>query len=164
LLNLEFAGSTRFTCASQGLIVTDTYRARVVDGRLEGRLRTSGAVLIEGPKACGKTATAARMAKSVFRLDSDESARALVSTAPEALFGEPTPILFDEWQQAPALWNLIRREVDDRAPERGIAVLTGSATPNGDIQRHTGAGRIARIRMRPMSLFESGVATGQVGF
>jgi predicted AAA+ superfamily ATPase len=134
----------------------------VVDDRLESRLRSSGAVLVEGPKACGKTATAARFAKSTFRLDSDASARGLVATSPETIFSAPTPILLDEWQMAPDLWNLVRREVDDRSPERGLCILTGSATPTDDVRRHTGAGRIARIRMRPMSLFESGVSSGQV--
>lgn len=138
------------------------YRARVADGELADRLRTAGAVLVEGPKACGKTFTAQQIAATAFRFDTDDGARALVSTAPEVLFSGGTPILFDEWQMAPKLWNLVRREVDDRAPERGQFILTGSATPDDDVHRHSGAGRISRLRMRPMSLFESGHSTGEV--
>lgn len=139
-----------------------SYLPRVVDAELGSRLEFAGAVLIEGPKACGKTATAQRVASTVFRLDTDAGARSLVSSAPEALFNAATPILFDEWQVTPKLWNLIRREVDDRSPQRGLFLLAGSATPNDDADRHTGAGRFSTLRMRPMSLFESGDSTGQV--
>lgn len=139
-----------------------TYIARVADGELAARMATSGAVLVEGPKACGKSRTAARLATTVVRLDVDPSARELVSSAPEVLFGEPAPIVFDEWQVAPTLWNLVRREVDDRAPLRGQFILTGSATPRDDVDRHPGAGRMSLLRMRPMSLFESGHSTGAV--
>jgi hypothetical protein len=120
-----------------------------------------GAVLIEGPKACGKTATASRVARTVIRFDEDEAARAAVTLDPQRLFTGPPPILFDEWQVEPAIWNRIRRQVDDTG-ERGRFVLTGSATPRDDVLRHSGAGRIAVIRMRPMSLFESGHSTGEV--
>ncbi len=120
-----------------------------------------GAVLIEGPKACGKTATAVRVAATTFRFDEDANARAAVTLNPDALFSQPTPILFDEWQVEPAIWNRIRRQVDDRG-ERGLFVLTGSATPREDTIRHSGAGRIGTIRMRPMSLFESGHSNGHV--
>lgn len=138
------------------------YRTRIVDEELQARLRSAGAVLIEGPKACGKTATAQRVAATAFRVDVDEGVQALISTAPEALFASPTPILFDEWQVTPKLWNLVRREVDDRAPNRGQFILTGSATPNDGVDRHTGAGRFSTLRMRPMSLFETGDSTGTV--
>lgn len=87
-----------------------------------------GAVLIEGPKACGKTATASQVASSSIRLDEDANARSAVELNPDALFSGPTPILFDEWQVAPELWNRVRRRVDDLG-ERGLYVLTGSATP-----------------------------------
>lgn len=120
-----------------------------------------GAVLIEGPKACGKTATATRVAATTFRFNEDANARAAVTLNPEALFAQPTPILFDEWQVEPAIWNRVRRQVDDRG-ERGLFVLTGSATPRDDTKRHSGAGRIGTLRMRPMSLFESGHSDGQV--
>jgi predicted AAA+ superfamily ATPase len=142
--------------------MTVAYRTRVADGELDRKLSSAGAVLIDGPKACGKTATATRVAKTVVRLDTQPSARTAVQAAPQVLFDQPTPILFDEWQTAPDLWNLVRREVDDRAPARGSFILTGSATPNDDVNRHSGAGRIASLRMRPMSLFESGHSTGEV--
>lgn len=143
-------------------MVIPDYLTRVADGELAARLSSAGAVLIEGPKACGKTATATRVAGSVVRLDVDPGSRALVSAAPEVLFAQQTPILFDEWQIEPRLWDLVRRQVDDRSPARGQFVLTGSATPNDDTRRHSGAGRISTLRMRPMSLHESGDSTGEV--
>lgn len=90
------------------------YRARVVDLELSRRLETIGAVLIECPKACGKTATATQVAKTIFRFDEDEAARIAVRLAPERLFDNPTSILFDEWQAEPGIWNRVRRQVDDR--------------------------------------------------
>lgn len=138
-----------------------TYRPRVVDDELARRLEIIGAVLIEGPKACGKTATASRVAKTIFRFDEDEAARIAVRLAPERLFNNATPILFDEWQAEPDIWNRVRRQVDDRQ-SRGLYILTGSATPNEDVNRHSGAGRFGVISMRPMSLFESGHSTGEV--
>ncbi|MCL2423214.1 MAG: ATP-binding protein [Micrococcales bacterium] len=138
------------------------YRPRVVDAELVERMAAAGAVVVEGPRACGKTATAEQVARTEYRFDVDEGAQALVATAPEVLFDAPTPILFDEWQLAPKVWNLVRRAVDDRSPQRGQFVLTGSATPRDDVSRHTGAGRMAVMRMRPMSLFETGHSTGQV--
>jgi len=132
-----------------------------VDDELARRLETIGAVLIEGPKACGKTATATQVAKTVFRFDEDEAARIAVRLAPERLFDNPTPILFDEWQTEPDIWNRVRRQVDDQQGH-GLYILTGSATPNEDANRHSGAGRFGVIAMRPMSLFESGHSTGEV--
>jgi len=138
-----------------------SYRSRVADSELSARLASAGAVLIDGPKACGKTTTAIQHAKTLFRLDEDRAARATLATAPNLLFERPTPILFDEWQVAPELWNKIRRQVDDRQ-QRGLYILTGSATPRDDSNRHSGAGRFSSMRMRPMSLFESGHSTGAV--
>ena len=120
-----------------------------------------GAVLIEGPKACDKTATASQIAKTIIRFDEDDGARSLATLDPSSLFAGEPPILFDEWQTEPSIWNRIRRQVDDRA-ERGQFILTGSATPRDDATRHSGAGRFAVIRMRPMSLFESGHSNGNV--
>jgi predicted AAA+ superfamily ATPase len=148
--------------SSKGSGVARTYLPRVADGELAARMSSAGAVLIEGPKACGKTATATQVASSVVRLDIDAGARALVGAAPEVLFDQRTPILFDEWQIEPTLWDLVRREVDDRSPRRGRFILTGSATPNDDTRRHSGAGRISTLRMRPMSLYEAGHSTGSV--
>lgn len=105
------------------------YRPRIADGELAERMDSAGAVLIEGPKSCGKTATASRRASTVFRMDTDDSARDLVDTAPELLLGAAQPVLFDEWQVAPKLWNLVRRQVDDLGGEPGRFLLTGSATP-----------------------------------
>jgi predicted AAA+ superfamily ATPase len=121
-----------------------------------------GAVLIEGPKACGKTATASRSAATVFDMDQDETARASVDLNPEFLFDQPTPILFDEWQSIPELWNRVRRAVDNSGRKRGQYILTGSATPTDDSRRHSGAGRIGFLKMRPMSLSESGHSNGEV--
>jgi predicted AAA+ superfamily ATPase len=137
------------------------YLWRVADRELEDRLGYIGAVLIEGPKACGKTATATQHAKSVFRFDEDETARNFVRLSPERLFDSPTPILFDEWQVEPAIWNKVRRQVDDRGG-KGLFILTGSATPMDDAARHSGAGRFSVMSMRPMSLFESGHSSGEI--
>jgi predicted AAA+ superfamily ATPase len=111
--------------------------------------------VIEGPKGCGKTATARQIAASEVLFDVDANARQAV-----AIDG-PTPRLLDEWQIEPAIWNHVRRAIDDRS-EPGQFILTGSAVPPDDITRHTGAGRITRLRMRPMSLFELGRSTGQI--
>lgn len=137
------------------------YRPRVVDQELDERLRSRGAVVIEGPKACGKTATAMQRAASVVRLDVDAGARRAVEIDPQLVLEGPTPRLLDEWQTMPVLWNHVRRAVDDRAVP-GQFILTGSATPADDITRHTGAGRLARLRMRTMSSFETGHSTGLV--
>ena len=142
--------------------MASNYRPRVADDELAIRMSAIGAVLIEGPKACGKTATAVRLAASVVRFDVDPGSRTLVSAAPEVLFDQSTPILFDEWQLEPTVWDLVRRQVDDRSPNRGQFILTGSAVPNDDVRRHSGAGRISTLRMRPMSLQETGDSTGAV--
>ncbi|MEA5116207.1 MAG: DUF4143 domain-containing protein [Propionicimonas sp.] len=138
------------------------YRPRVADGELAAKMRAVGAVLVEGPKACGKTATASRAATTTFDMAGDPTAQASVDLNPDWLFDRPTPILFDEWQATPALWNRVRRAVDNSNRGRGLYLLTGSATPRDDVNRHSGAGRIGVLRMRPMSLFESGHSTGQV--
>jgi uncharacterized protein len=138
-----------------------TYQARVVDGELRQRLRTSGAVLIDGPKACGKTETARQVAASEVLLDVDEGARAAVAVDPSLVLAGDTPCLIDEWQVAPRIWNHVRRAVDERK-EPGQFVLAGSAVPADDATRHSGAGRISRLRMRPMSLFESGLSDGSI--
>ena len=139
----------------------DRYHARVLDGELDERLSAIGAVLIEGPKACGKTESAIQRAATTYRLDVDLAARNAASVAPELLLESPSPVLFDEWQVVPTLWDQVRRAVDDRAPAKGLYILTGSATPREDVNRHSGAGRIAISQMRPMSLMESGHSNGQ---
>lgn len=137
------------------------YLPRVVDAELARRLEWAGAVVIEGPRACGKTSTARRVAASEALLDTDENARRLVDADPALALAGPVPRLFDEWQLAPAIWNQVRRAVDDRAAP-GQFLLTGSAVPADDLTRHTGAGRFSRLRMRPLSLFEAGHSTGEV--
>lgn len=137
------------------------YLPRVVDAEFDRRLTSSGAVLIEGPKGCGKTETASKRASSVIRFDTNSAARMQVDLDPDGLFDEPTPILFDEWQRAPQIWDHVRRHVDDLR-QRGLYILTGSATPTDSHELHSGAGRIGTLRMRPMSLFESGHSTGEV--
>lgn len=137
------------------------YRSRVVDDELEKRLRSIGAVLIEGPRACGKTETARQLAASEVLLDIDEAARRAADVDPGLILAGPTPRLIDEWQVEPRIWDHVRREVD-RRDELGQFILTGSAQPTDDETRHTGAGRFSRLLMRPMSLFELGVSNGAV--
>ncbi len=136
------------------------YRPRVVDAELTTMLASVGAIVVEGPKACGKTETARQAAASEVLLDVDDVARAAAAVSPEVLLKGATPRLIDEWHVVPALWNHIRRAIDDRHDD-GQFILTGSSVPADDVTRHTGAGRFARMRMRPMSLFETGHATGQ---
>ena len=137
------------------------YRPRIVDPELATRLAATGAVVIEGPKGCGKTATARQLARSEVLLDVDENARRAIAIDPSLVLDGPVPRLFDEWQLEPTLWNHLRRAVDARQ-QPGQFILTGSAAPTDDITRHTGAARITRLRMRPMSLFETGHATGAI--
>ncbi len=137
------------------------YAPRLGDRELTDRLAASGAVLIEGPRACGKTETARQQAASEVLLDIDENARQAMAVEPGLVLAGATPRLIDEWQVEPAIWNHIRRAVDARRA-RGQFILTGSAVPADDITRHTGAGRISRLRLRPMSSFEMGQSTGEV--
>lgn len=136
------------------------YIERIVDVELTERLAATGAVVIEGPRACGKTETARQVAASEVLLDVNEDARILAGIAPSQVLDGATPRLIDEWQLEPSIWNHVRRAIDDRnAP--GQFILTGSAVPADDITRHTGAGRLTR-RMRPFSLFESGHSSGKI--
>lgn len=137
------------------------YLPRIIEAELTERLSATGAVVVEGPKACGKTMTARQVAASEVLLDVDVRARAMVDMDPGAVLEGNVPRLIDEWQVEPAIWNHVRRAVDDRAAP-GQFVLTGSASPADDITRHTGAGRITRLRMRPMSLFEARGSTGEI--
>ncbi|CAM3015561.1 ATP-binding protein [Actinomyces slackii] len=136
------------------------YLPRAVDGDLQRRLRVAGAVLIEGPRGCGKTMTGLHSAQSYAFLDDEETA-SLGSVMPSALLEGESPRLLDEWQLAPELWNLVRRAVD-RDSRRGRFILTGSSVPADDVTRHTGAGRFLRLRMRTMSWWERGESTGEV--
>lgn len=134
------------------------YRPRVVETQIAEALARVGAVLIDGARACGKTWTARHFARSEARID-DPASQLLTETAPESLLAGASPRLLDEWQVAPSLWNRVRRACDDRS-RPGQFILTGSAAPSDEITRHSGMGRIARIRMRPMSLYEAGLSDG----
>lgn len=141
------------------------YKARIADRLLEEILPSAGAVLIQGPKWCGKSTTALQIAKSSVMLGNPQvlrSTQELVLSNPSYLLSGETPRLFDEWQTVPELWDSIRYEVDMRRSKAQF-ILTGSATPiDTDKIMHTGTGRYAWVRMRPMSLWESGESTGEV--
>ena len=137
------------------------YLDRIVDGELRGLLAAAGAVVIDGPKACGKTETARRQAASEVLLDVDVQARQAAELDPGLVVAGAVPRLIDEWQTVPTIWNHVRREVDNRALP-GQFLLTGSATPADDHTRHSGAGRFGRIQMRPMTLTELGRSTGAI--
>lgn len=139
------------------------YLQRVADGELRSVLDRAGAVLIEGPKACGKTATAERHAASVVHIDTDPTVAGQVAVDPALVLEGVPPRLLDEWQHYPQLWNAVRREVDNRSA-RGQFILTGSTAPSTDAIRHSGAGRFARLRMRTMTLSESGHSDATVSF
>ena len=137
------------------------YWPRVIDTVLDGRMASSSAVLIEGPKACGKTETASQRAASMVRLDVDEDARQAAQINPALILEGARPRLIDEWQIYPRVWDYVRREADaSGAP--GQFLLTGSSSPADDARRHSGAGRIATVRMRPMALHELGASSDEV--
>lgn len=135
------------------------YIRRVIDDELDDLLLGLAAVAIEGPKAVGKTETARHRARTVRRLD-DPAEASLVRAEPARALSGPTPVLLDEWQRVPEVWDAVRRAVDDD-PEPGRFILTGSAAPDTP-ETHTGAGRIVRTRLRPMSLAERGLCTPTV--
>jgi predicted AAA+ superfamily ATPase len=140
------------------------YLPRIADEKLKLGLATSGAVLIVGPKWCGKTRTAEQISKSILYMqdpDHTEAYRLLADTKPSRLLEGETPRLIDEWQTAPVLWNAVRFAVDKRRA-RGHFILTGSVIPPVTSDMHTGTGRISRMTMRTMSLFESGESTGAI--
>ena len=141
------------------------YRKRIVDDILTRKLDGKGAVLIEGPKWCGKTTTAEQIAASILYMDDPEKKEQNISMSelnPKRLLKGETPRLIDEWQLAPKLWDAIRFEVDHRR-ELGQFLLTGSAVPVDTKEiTHSGTGRFTWLTMRPMSLYESGDSTGDV--
>ncbi|MCW4457416.1 ATP-binding protein [Microbacterium sp. MPKO10] len=137
------------------------YVARCIDQRILRSLGAMGAVFIEGPRACGKTSTGLQHARSSIRLDESPQLVALAELDPRSLLIGEAPRLIDEWQLAPAIWNVIRHEIDDRQLS-GQFIVSGSARPADDVRRHSGAGRISRARMRTMSLAESGRSSGDV--
>ena len=141
------------------------YRKRIADDILARKLEGKGAVLIEGPKWCGKTTTAEQIAASILYMDDPEKKEQNISMSelnPKRLLKGETPRLIDEWQLAPKLWDAIRFEVDHRR-ELGQFLLTGSAVPVDTKEiTHSGTGRFTWLTMRPMSLYESGDSTGDV--
>ncbi|MEO8570956.1 MAG: DUF4143 domain-containing protein [Chloroflexota bacterium] len=152
--------ATRQDMSSSGRI--RDYLTRFADAELTDRLRATGAVLIEGPRGCGKTQTALQAARSAVRLDRDPAARSAGALDPSLLLAGEHPRLIDEWQLVPDVWNEVRGDVDDHPGKPGRYILAGSAVPADDATRHTGSLRVTRLRMRPMSLAESGHSSGDV--
>jgi len=137
------------------------YFKRITDNELQRKLNASGAVLIRGAKACGKTESAKQFAGSVLNVDRDEQVQALMETAPQRLLLGKTPRLIDEWQEEPKLWTYIRHEIDNRK-QTAQFILTGSANPEEAIKMHSGAGRFTTLDMRTMSWQELGFSSGRV--
>ena len=139
----------------------DGYMSRVVDAQVEDKLRSAPVVLVEGARGCGKTTTAQQFAASQVLFDEDETARDHAAQGTLPLLEGPHPMLLDEWPLVPGLWDRVRR-AGDRLRQPGRFILSASAQPTDYIIRHSGAGRMGRILMRPMSLWESGASTGAV--
>lgn len=140
------------------------YSKRIADEELAFRLECSGAVLIEGPKWCGKTTTAEQQAKSVIKLqntDKNQSYKQTASVKPSLLLFGENPRLIDEWQEIPVLWDTVRFSVDEKN-ETGLYILTGSNSVDKESIMHSGTGRIARMKMETMSLFETGESNGKI--
>ena len=144
-----------------GKILRMEYRKRCIDIELQRKLEASGAVLIRGAKACGKTESAKQFAKSIIQVDRDENIKLLFDTAPSRLLMGATPRLIDEWQVIPKLWDLVRHEVDDRKKNAQF-ILTGSANPEEIAKMHSGAGRFTVLDMRTLSWQELGMSTGEI--
>ena len=145
----------------------DGYKHRILDSLLEKKLQSKGAVLIEGPKWCGKTTTAEEVAASkilLARTDVKNNFKSLLEIDTDAALLGDTPMLIDEWQTVPKLWDAVRYTVDHRR-KMGQFILTGSAVPDKEAEEereHSGTGRFAWLTMRPMTLFESGESNGKV--
>lgn len=140
------------------------YLPRLIDKEIIKRLKVFGAVCVEGPKWCGKTWTSIHHSKSEYFIGdpaNDFQNKKLAELDPNLILEGSSPRLLDEWQEVPKIWDAVRYEVDRRG-EKGQFILTGSSTPMQKGVLHSGAGRISTIRMRPMSLFESGESTGQI--
>ena len=135
----------------------NAYRPRIVDTQLQQFLRAFGAVCLEGPKWCGKTSTAREISSSAVYIGdpAQNFVNRQLAQLPAVILDGKTPRLIDEWQEYPPLWDEVRYRVDELG-KKGLYILTGSSTPNHKGILHSGAGRIGRLRMRPMSLWESG--------
>lgn len=144
--------------------MSENYLNRISDQKLSHLLRAMGAVLIEGPKWCGKTRSAEEVARSVLYMQDPDTTKAnklMAQSKPSLLLEGETPRLLDEWQVAPELWNAVRFTVDKRRL-KGQFILTGSVIPERTDDMHSGTGRIARMKMRTMSLYESGDSNGEI--
>lgn len=139
----------------------EDYIPRIVDSEIGEGLATSGALVLRGPRAVGKTESARRYASSELRLDGGDPMAVLAREQPSTALGGAVPRLLDEWQFAPGLWNEVRHEVDRRR-EPGQFILSGSAVPSETEVMHSGAGRFRQMRMRTMSFVETGDSTGEV--
>ena len=142
------------------------YKKRIADKLLQNQLEAAGVVLIQGPKWCGKTTTAEQVAKSVIYMDNPTNRAAYLSLSesdPLALLKGETPRLIDEWQLTPSLWDAARFDVSHKG-ETGLYIFTGSSVPVDSTKlAHTGTGRVGKLTMRPMSMWESGESNGSVG-
>lgn len=138
-----------------------SYKERITDTELKRKLESSGAVLIRGAKACGKTESAKQLANSILEVDRDEQVSALMNIDPKRLLHGATPRLIDEWQEEPKLWDYIRHEIDERKKTNQF-ILTGSSNPVESIQMHSGAGRFTIVDMRTMSWQEMGFSSGKI--
>jgi len=138
-----------------------SYIKRIIETNLLENLSASGALLIKGPKSCGKTETAKQFAISILEMDRDQQVPVIMATNPQLLLRGDTPRLIDEWQEYPEIWNYVRHEVDDRKA-KGQFILTGSANPNDEVKLHSGAGRITVLQMDTMSWQELGYSSGIV--
>lgn len=141
------------------------YYTRLIETTIKNKLSYIGAIQIEGPKWCGKSTTGSLFAKTIVKLQDPivfNRYKVYATTSKEDLLYGEKPVLFDEWQKIPELWDFVRLDIDDHPGDPGIYILTGSAKPIEDSSRHSGSGRIAKIKMRPMSLFESNDSSGEV--
>lgn len=144
-----------------GVQSTPGYRQRIAESGIAAGLGAMGAVVVEGPRACGKTWAARQFARSEALFDGSDEQRLAFAVNPESILVGDPPRLLDEWHLIPGTWDAVRRACDSRA-DKGLFILTGSAVPPDDITRHSGAGRMRRVQMRPMSLSESGSSTAEV--
>jgi predicted AAA+ superfamily ATPase len=139
----------------------NTYIKRISDAELKRKLNASGALLIRGMKACGKTQSAKQLASSMISFDQDEQVPLLMETAPQRLLIGGVPRLIDEWQEYPKIWNYVRHEVDQRNKTAQF-ILTGSSNPEETVKMHSGAGRFTVLDMRTMSWQEMGYSSGEI--
>jgi len=142
----------------------NTYLPRLIEKPITESMKTNGCIVIEGPKWCGKSTTSERFAKSVIKLQKPatyKQYRILADIGDDNLLSGEKPILFDEWQKIPELWDYVRNYIDETSG-KGLFILTGSAKPIEDKQRHSGIGRMKKIIMRTMSLWESNESSGEV--